>query len=107
MSFGKRPFGGAHSLGIQLASTLVFMFNCMTITFGAIRAPNPRVIKAYNAMRSLGISDEEVKPVLKNLLQLYDRNWELIEEDNYRTLIDAYVELKEDKVCPSCAYLYI
>lgn len=70
-------------------------------------APHPRVIKAYNAMRSLGISDEEVKPVLKNLLQLYDRNWELIEEDNYRTLIDAYFELKEDKVCPSCAYLYI
>ncbi|KAH1138615.1 hypothetical protein AAZX31_10G156200 [Glycine max] len=60
-------------------------------------APHPRVIKAYNAMRSLGISDEEVKPVLKNLLQLYDRNWELIEEDNYRTLIDAYFELKEDK----------
>ncbi|TKY52093.1 Histone-lysine N-methyltransferase SUVR4 [Spatholobus suberectus] len=60
-------------------------------------ASNPRVIKAYDAMRSLGISDEEVKPVLKKLLQLYDRKWELIEEDNYRTLIDAYFELKEDK----------
>ena len=101
MSFGKRPFGGAHSLGIQLASTLVFMFNCMTITFGAIRAPNPRVIKAYNAMRSLGISDEEVKPVFKNLLELYGKNWELIGEENNRSLIDAYFELKEDKVCPN------
>ncbi|CAJ1976272.1 unnamed protein product [Sphenostylis stenocarpa] len=58
---------------------------------------NPRVIKAFNAMRSLGISIEEVKPVLKKLLKLYDRNWELIEEDNYRTLIDAYFELKQDK----------
>ncbi|KAH1192043.1 Histone-lysine N-methyltransferase SUVR4 [Glycine max] len=74
----------------------------MTITFGTIMAPHPRVIKAYNAMRSLGISDEEVKPVLKNLLQLYDRNWELIEEDNYRTLIDAYFELKEAKSVEWC-----
>ena len=106
-SFGKRLFGGAQSLGVQLASTLVF--NCMTITFGTILAPHPRVIKAYNAMRSLGISDEEVKPVLKNLLQLYDRNWELIEEDNYRTLIDAYFELKEAKVCPNilCLFIYL
>ncbi|XP_073223001.1 probable inactive histone-lysine N-methyltransferase SUVR2 isoform X2 [Cicer arietinum] len=60
-------------------------------------SPNPRVIKAYNAMRALGISENEVKPVLKNLVKVYDRNWELIEEDNYRTLIDAYFELKEDK----------
>ncbi|XP_020210444.1 probable inactive histone-lysine N-methyltransferase SUVR1 [Cajanus cajan] len=59
-------------------------------------APNPRVINAYNAMSSLGISVEEVKPVLKRLLQLYQNNWELIEEDNYRTLIDAYFELKEE-----------
>lgn len=61
-------------------------------------APNPRVIKAFIATRALGISDEEVKPVLKKLLNMYDRNWELIEEDNYRTLVDAYFELKEDKV---------
>ncbi|KAL2325326.1 hypothetical protein Fmac_024384 [Flemingia macrophylla] len=60
-------------------------------------APNPRFIKAFNAMKSLGISYEEVKPVLKRLLQLYDNNWELIEEDNYRALIDAYFELEEDK----------
>ncbi|KAK7278214.1 hypothetical protein RJT34_23239 [Clitoria ternatea] len=60
-------------------------------------APDPRVIKAFDALRSLGISDGEVKPVLKKLLKLYDSNWELIEEDNYRTLIDAYFDLKEDK----------
>ncbi|XP_027367291.1 probable inactive histone-lysine N-methyltransferase SUVR2 [Abrus precatorius] len=69
----------------------------MSITFGTIMTPHPRVIKAYNAMRPLGVSDEEVKPVLKKLLKLYDKKWELIEEDNYRTLIDAYFELKEDK----------
>ncbi|KAK7344154.1 hypothetical protein VNO77_13471 [Canavalia gladiata] len=65
--------------------------------FWDIMAPNRKVIKAYNAMRSLGISDDEVKPVLKKLLKLYDGKWELIEEDNYRTLIDTYFESKEDK----------
>lgn len=70
-------------------------------------SPNPRVIKAYNAMRALGISENEVKPVLKNLVKVYDRNWELIEEDNYRTLIDAYFELKEDKVSQNILYSFI
>ncbi|XP_019427771.1 PREDICTED: histone-lysine N-methyltransferase SUVR4 [Lupinus angustifolius] len=60
-------------------------------------APDPRVAKAFNASRALGISDEEMKPVLKYLLNVYGGKWELIEEDNYRTLVDAYFELKEDK----------
>lgn len=66
---------------------------------------NPRVTEAFKAMRSLGISKETVKPVLKRLLKLYDRNWELIEEDNYRTLADAIFESQEeDKVCGSCFF---
>ncbi|XP_020981877.1 histone-lysine N-methyltransferase SUVR4 [Arachis duranensis] len=60
-------------------------------------APNPRVVQAFNAMKALGISAEEVKPVLAELLRVYDKNWELIEEDNYRTLVDAYFDFKEDK----------
>ncbi|CAI8603302.1 unnamed protein product [Vicia faba] len=56
-----------------------------------------RAIKAYDAMKNLGISKEEVKPVLRNLLKVYDKNWELIEDDNYRTLIDAYFEPMEEK----------
>ncbi|CAL0300010.1 unnamed protein product [Lupinus luteus] len=60
-------------------------------------APDPRVAKAFIASRALGIPDEEMKPVLKYLLKMYDGKWELIEEDNYRTLVDAYFELKEDK----------
>ncbi|RDY01251.1 Histone-lysine N-methyltransferase SUVR4, partial [Mucuna pruriens] len=85
--------------GRVLAYTSVFYISVQlhAITFGIIMAPNPRVVKAYDAMRSLGIYDKDVKSVLKKLLQLYDRKWELIEEDNYRTLIDAYFELKEDK----------
>ncbi|XP_061371348.1 probable inactive histone-lysine N-methyltransferase SUVR2 [Gastrolobium bilobum] len=64
-------------------------------------ALNPRVTKAFDAMGALGISCEEVKPVLKNLLKVYNGKWELIEEDNYRTLIDSYFELKEDKLVES------
>ncbi|KAI3459044.1 hypothetical protein Pfo_015707 [Paulownia fortunei] len=59
---------------------------------------DPRIVKAFNAMRSLGVCAETVKPVLKRLLKLYNRNWELIEEDNYRTLADAIFEYEEDKL---------
>ncbi|XVF06442.1 hypothetical protein REPUB_Repub06bG0048500 [Reevesia pubescens] len=58
---------------------------------------NERVRKAFTATRALGIPDQEVKPVLKHLLKVYDKNWELIESEDYRALIDAYFELKEDK----------
>ncbi|XP_022005669.1 histone-lysine N-methyltransferase SUVR4 isoform X2 [Helianthus annuus] len=68
----------------------------------APRAPDlneqkQKVEKAYSAMADLGISTEVVKPVLKNLLNLYDGNWELIEEDKYRTLADAIFESSDDK----------
>ncbi|XVF42355.1 hypothetical protein PTKIN_Ptkin01aG0355200 [Pterospermum kingtungense] len=58
---------------------------------------NERVRKVFTATRALGIPDQEVKPVLKNLLKLYDKKWELIEAEDYRALIDAYFESKEDK----------
>ncbi|KAA8550711.1 hypothetical protein F0562_002395 [Nyssa sinensis] len=58
-------------------------------------APNPRVAKAFRAMRDLGIYEEKVKPVLKKLLKLYDKNWELIEEENYRVLADAIFDDEE------------
>ncbi|KAL6968934.1 hypothetical protein U1Q18_020398 [Sarracenia purpurea var. burkii] len=61
-------------------------------------APNPRVAKAFRAMRVLGITEEKVKPVLKNLLKLYDKNWELIEEENYRALADAIFDQEEAQV---------
>ncbi|CAH1424465.1 unnamed protein product [Lactuca virosa] len=64
------------------------------------RAPNPndpKISKAFSAMECLGISREVVTPVLKNLLKLYGGSWELIEEDNYRTLADAIFESFDDK----------
>ncbi|KAG8370839.1 hypothetical protein BUALT_Bualt13G0025100 [Buddleja alternifolia] len=48
-----------------------------------------RIANAFRAMKAIGISEDKVKPVLKNLLKLYDKNWALIEEDNYRALADA------------------
>lgn len=57
-----------------------------------------QIAKAFGAMKSLGLSVETVKPVLKKLLKLYNNNWELIEEDNYRTLADAIFEFADDKI---------
>ncbi|PSR89775.1 Inactive histone-lysine N-methyltransferase [Actinidia chinensis var. chinensis] len=59
-------------------------------------APNPRILNAFRAMRSLGIIEEKVKPILKKLLKLYDKNWELIEEENYRALADAIFEQEDE-----------
>ncbi|PIN16729.1 Histone-lysine N-methyltransferase [Handroanthus impetiginosus] len=59
---------------------------------------DPRIQKAFTAMKKLGIDAETVKPVLKRLLRLYNRNWELIEEENFRTLADAIFESLDEKV---------
>lgn len=61
-------------------------------------APNAKVSAAYRAMAALGIVESQVKPVLKKLLKLYDKNWELIEEENYRALADAIFEDDENMV---------
>ncbi|XP_061352664.1 probable inactive histone-lysine N-methyltransferase SUVR2 [Gastrolobium bilobum] len=61
-------------------------------------APNARVVAAYRAMSVIGIGESKVKPVLKKLLKLYDKNWELIEEENYRALADAIFEDDENEV---------
>ncbi|KAJ7972594.1 Histone-lysine N-methyltransferase [Quillaja saponaria] len=61
-------------------------------------APNQRVLAAYRAMMDLGLSNIKVKPVLKRLIQLYDKNWELIEAENYRVLADAIFEEEENEV---------
>ncbi|KAK2997050.1 hypothetical protein RJ639_026053 [Escallonia herrerae] len=60
--------------------------------------PNQRGSKAFSAMKKLGVPKDTVKRILKNLLKLYGNNWELIEEDNYRTLADAIFEEAEDKI---------
>ncbi|GAV82044.1 SET domain-containing protein/Pre-SET domain-containing protein/WIYLD domain-containing protein [Cephalotus follicularis] len=61
-------------------------------------APSPRLVKAFRAMRDIGISEDKTKPVLKKLLKVYERNWELIEEENYRALADAIFEEEDSQV---------
>jgi len=61
-------------------------------------APNPKVVAAFRAMSCLGIEEYKVKPVLKKLLKLYDKNWELIEEENYRALADAIFDEDDNQV---------
>ncbi|KAI3838517.1 hypothetical protein MKX03_014019 [Papaver bracteatum] len=57
---------------------------------------NPRVAMAFSAMKEIGFTDKKVKPVLKNLLRVYDKNWELIEDENYRVLADAILDYQEE-----------
>ncbi|KAK4441560.1 putative inactive histone-lysine N-methyltransferase SUVR2 [Sesamum alatum] len=54
-----------------------------------------RAANAFRAMKAIGITEDKVKPVLKNLVKLYDKNWALIEEENYRALADAIFEREE------------
>ncbi|XP_074268428.1 putative inactive histone-lysine N-methyltransferase SUVR2 [Silene latifolia] len=58
-------------------------------------APNPRVKKAFAAMKAIGISQEKTKPALKKLLNVFDKNWDAIEAEEYRVLADAIFEYEE------------
>lgn len=68
------------------------------LLLGVPMSSKQKISKAFNATRSLGIPDGQIKPILKDLLKMYDGNWKLIEEDNYRTLVDAYFEHNESEV---------
>lgn len=61
-------------------------------------APNSKIAKACKEMKQYGIAEGTVKLVLKNLLDLYDKNWKYIEDENYRVLINAIFESENPKV---------
>ncbi|KAK4482485.1 hypothetical protein RD792_009643, partial [Penstemon davidsonii] len=56
-----------------------------------------KIAKACKAMKKLGYSGETVKPILTNLLKLYGNKWKLIEEGNYRVLVEAVLDSEEQK----------
>ncbi|KAI3694356.1 hypothetical protein L1987_77321 [Smallanthus sonchifolius] len=60
-------------------------------------------MQAFRAMREIGIPEEKTKRVLKNLLKLYDKNWELIEQENYRALADAIFDSDDSEASYSVA----
>lgn len=51
-------------------------------------------------MEVFGYTEEIVKPVLRNLLNLYNKNWKLIEDENYSALLESIIDSEESKVCP-------
>ncbi|RRT51478.1 hypothetical protein B296_00027503 [Ensete ventricosum] len=48
-------------------------------------------------MKAIGIPTQMAKPVLKNLLKVYENNWEYIEAENYRVLADAILDMQESQ----------
>ncbi|KAL8545114.1 hypothetical protein ACS0TY_005348 [Phlomoides rotata] len=56
-----------------------------------------RVGRAYKAMNKLGYQTTVVKPVLQELLKLYEKDWVHIENDNYQVLVDAVLDSEEQK----------
>lgn len=59
-----------------------------------------KVKRACEAMEVFGYTEEIVKPVLRNLLNLYNKNWKLIEDENYSALLESIIDSEESKVCP-------
>ncbi|CAO2840490.1 unnamed protein product [Amaranthus hypochondriacus] len=57
-----------------------------------------KVKAAFKAMKDIGIPEEKTKPALKKLLKLFDKNWDLIEEENYRLLADTIFEFEDTEV---------
>ncbi|CAN4091065.1 unnamed protein product [Withania somnifera] len=62
-------------------------------------APNSnfKFTKACEAMKMFGYSEKVVTPVLRNLLNLYNKNWELIEDESYSVLLESIIDSEESK----------
>nr|XP_033508256.1 probable inactive histone-lysine N-methyltransferase SUVR2 isoform X5 [Nicotiana tomentosiformis] len=58
---------------------------------------NSKVKRACEAMQVFGYTEEIVKPVLRNLLNLYNKNWKLIEDENYSALLESIIDSEESK----------
>lgn len=59
--------------------------------------PKRKVTVACKAMKSIGFPENEVKPVLNQLLESSDYNWGYIENDEYRALIEALLQKKPEQ----------
>lgn len=57
--------------------------------------PPPRAKAALVAMKNIGFSSKVAAPVLKKLLEVYENNWEYIEENSYQVLIDSILEQQD------------
>ncbi|PIA39981.1 hypothetical protein AQUCO_02500006v1 [Aquilegia coerulea] len=64
----------------------------------ASTTPHPRVVKAVDAMKDLGIHERITIHILKKLFKVYNNSWEFIEAENYRVLADGIFEYQDDRV---------
>jgi hypothetical protein len=51
-----------------------------------------RARRAVAAMKSLGFPKQQCVDVLKRLLKVFNHNWDLIEDENYRAFADAILD---------------
>lgn len=57
-----------------------------------MRSNMDRARAALNAMKDLGFAKKLAAQVLKEMLKLYQNNWELIEDENYRAFVEAILD---------------
>lgn len=61
--------------------------------FKSVMPPKKHTIAdACSVMKRYGISGAKTKAALKELLKLYENNWELIVDDDYRVLLDVILD---------------
>lgn len=61
--------------------------------FKSVMPPKKHTIAdACRVMKRCGISGAKTKAALKELLKLYENNWELIVDDDYRVLLDVILD---------------
>ncbi|MQL94457.1 hypothetical protein Taro_027117 [Colocasia esculenta] len=66
----------------------------LTVVFGG-RRRTERGNKALAAMKVLGFPPKKTKPILKRLLRACENNWEHIEAENYRLLVETILDSDE------------
>ncbi|KAL6662046.1 hypothetical protein ACP70R_001430 [Stipagrostis hirtigluma subsp. patula] len=60
-----------------------------------------RAKKALDAMKLLGFSRKQAGTVLRRLLNVYNNNWELIEDECYRAPVDAILDAQDSGQTPA------
>lgn len=64
--------------------------------FKSVMPPkNSKIAKACRAMKGFDISEVETKAALKQLLEVYEDNWDFIEADDYKELFNFIVPDKK------------
>ncbi|KAK6161109.1 hypothetical protein DH2020_004490 [Rehmannia glutinosa] len=85
--------GKAHRRSENEASSEALLI-CLLHTRDAAKVKNHEGLQGNE---EFGLSRKTVRPVVKELLKLYEDNWMLIEEDNYRVLVEAILDSEEQK----------